>query len=500
MSAPNQATPTLQDIVKPLIDHPKRWIVPAVIITLLASGYVLVRKPIWQASQALIVRNEATNNEVGPGKFSHTDQMKTVQETILELAKSRNVLKAVLEEVGAPADYAKDATAWPTVEDVADLREALKILPPKGAEFGKTEVFYLKVKSDDRRRAVLLTTTLVERLKSRFQQLLDDRAASVINELDKAVVMAETNLKESTAELAKLEQSVGSDLAELRILHESPAGSSDLRRKLVEVENELRKAETDRRARAELLSLLQMGSTDPDRLVSLPGRLLESHAMLRQLSTGLSAARLNTCNLLGKMSREHPTVQSAEAEHAEIRRSLQSELNNAIEIAKVELRLADTEVTSLKTRLDDMHTRFNKLAGLRAPYTNLVAETNNRTDTLESAQRDLADARASRAAAKSASLIARIDLPDTGVRPLGPSRTIVVLAGLAGGLFAGWGIVLLTVRTPVPSGQSSFPACPAPAEAPGRTAASNGNGKVRLAEPSVHSAGGLSFDRTPSKA
>ena len=58
----------------------------------------------WEASQALIVRNEASSAEKGPGKFSYPEEMKTVQETILEVVRSRSVLEAALREVGPPAD------------------------------------------------------------------------------------------------------------------------------------------------------------------------------------------------------------------------------------------------------------------------------------------------------------------------------------------------------------------------------------------------------------
>jgi uncharacterized protein involved in exopolysaccharide biosynthesis len=249
--------------------------------------------------------------------------------------------------------------------------------------------------------------------------------------------------------LTELEQSVGGDLGELRILDESPAGASDLRQKVVAVENELRAAETDRRAKAELLSLLQTALSEPGRLEALPNRLLESHATLRRLSEGLSAARLNTSSLLGKMSDAHPLVQVAKAAQSEVLRNLNNELKNAIEIADVELRLADDRVKSLEGQLADVRARFDHLAGLRTRYANLVAETRNRTELLEAARRTLSDARASQAAARTASLIAQIDLPDTGNRPVGLSRSMIVLMGLAGGLLAGLGLVLLTVQ-PVP--------------------------------------------------
>jgi uncharacterized protein involved in exopolysaccharide biosynthesis len=444
---------SLREISRILVVHAKRWLVPTAAIGLLAVVYAAVRQPTWEASQALIVRNEAASSQQGLGKFSHTDEMKTVQETILELVKSRGVLTTALTKVGPPPDCKSGRAEWPTPRDVAQLRKNVKLDPPKGAEFGKTEVFYLKVRSQDQGRAMALTTAIAEQLKARFQQLLDERAASIINELDKTVALAETDLKDATQRLAKLEQSVGSDLGELRILEESPAGISDLSQKIVAVENELRAADTDRRAKGELLSLLQAASSDPGGLEALPNRLLESHATLRRLSEGLNVARLNTSNLLGKMSVAHPLVQVAQTAQSEVLRNLNSELKNAIQIAEVELRLADDRVKRLQKDLADVRARFDRLAGLRTRYASLVAETRNRTTLLETARRTLSDARASQAAAQTASLIAQIDMPDTGNRPVGLSRSMIVLMGLAGGLLAGLGWLLLTVQPGRPAAE-----------------------------------------------
>ena len=498
MNPAQQTVLSPREVARILVVHARRWLVPAAVVGLLAVVYAAARPATWEASQALIVRNEAVNNQGGPGKFGGTDEMKTVQETILELVKSRGVLSAALKEVGPPANYKKEQAAWPTARDVAKVRKTIKLAPPKGAEFGKTEVFYLKVKSQDRTRAVALAAAVVDELKTRFQRLLDDRAASMIEELKKTVALAEADLENSTGKLAQLEGGVGGDLAELRILHESPAGSSDLRQKVVAVEEELRQAKTDRRDKTELLSLLKTGPSDAGRLQALPNRLLESHATLRRLSEGLSTARLNACNLLSKMSEYHPLVRAAEAEKAEILHDLNNELRNAIHIAEVELRLADGRVESLQDQLADVRGRFDRLAGLRARYANLVAQTKNRTDLLETARRTLADARAAQAAARAASRIARIDHPDTGTRPVGPSRAMIVLFGLIGGLFAGWGILFMTVETPPPAGLPA-PAVDSSPVAQAPSAPRNGNGRAEKVRPSLPSGSELSLKQALAK-
>jgi hypothetical protein len=94
----------------------------------------------------------------------------------------------------------------------------------------------------------------------------------------------------------------------------------------------------------------------------------------------------------------------------------------------------------------------------------------NRAVLLERAQQNLAEARAAQASAKAASLISRIDAPDAGIRPIGPSRAAIALGGVLGGLLAGLGVFFLVV--PIHAG--------APSGAPAATGA-NGHGRSATA-------------------
>ena len=119
------------------------------LVTAAAAAYALIAPKTWQASQALIVRNEAVGSDTEPGRFRGAEELKSIQETIMELSKGHGVLEAALMEVGPPADYARPS-AWPTDNDVESLQKAVKIVPPKGVEFGASEVFYLEVRDKDR--------------------------------------------------------------------------------------------------------------------------------------------------------------------------------------------------------------------------------------------------------------------------------------------------------------------------------------------------------------
>ena len=107
MSQNTKPVVTPVDVLVILRDHPRRWIVPTVVVALLAAVYAVFHASAWDASQALMVRDEAMNSAARPGKFQQPDDMKTVQETILELARSRTVLGAALADVGPDAKHGR---------------------------------------------------------------------------------------------------------------------------------------------------------------------------------------------------------------------------------------------------------------------------------------------------------------------------------------------------------------------------------------------------------
>jgi succinoglycan biosynthesis transport protein ExoP len=74
-----------------------------------------------------------------------------------------------------------------------------------------------------------------------------------------------------------------------------------------------------------------------------------------------------------------------------------------------------------------------------------VAEVDHRTKLLEGSQRQLVEARASQSSALTASLISRLDAPTTGPRPVGPGRSMLLLAGLCGGPIFGLAILLISL-------------------------------------------------------
>jgi uncharacterized protein involved in exopolysaccharide biosynthesis len=354
------------------------------------------------------------------------------------------VLESAMKQVGPPSDC-KDAAAWPSDRDIDDFRADVKLIPPKGAEFGKTEVFYLTVRDRNQNRALALNKAICEQLQARFQQLRDAKAQSMVAELTKTVSLAKADLEESTLQLTAIEKQVGGDLADLRAMQDVGSADSALRRSAEDIRAQLRETKSQQQSREELLTVLRSAKEDPGRLLATPNRLLESQPAIKQLKEGLVNAQIRTAQLQGLRSDEHPLVKSARQTEEQIGGHLHEEMDLAIRGLEVELRMDADRINLLDDQLSQVATRQDRLASIRATYESQAAENRHRTQLVERAEQNLSEARASLAGANAASLIGSIDTPDTGSQPVGPSRSMIALGGMAGGLLAGFGVYFLAL-------------------------------------------------------
>lgn len=443
MNSNNNHVITPDQLIRALREHRRLWIAPTIVCAVVGVLCAIGMSRKWEATQAIIVRQEAAGSQQQkPGSFSSMEEMKRTQETILEIAKSRSVLLATLEEVGREPSFFQWGD-WPTEADVERLRRNIRMTPPGGAEFGMTEVAYLAVRSEDRDRALALLTALCRHLEARYMEVRDERARSVLDELQKTVALAERDLEEATGMLTDFESAVGADLTELRMLLQSSSGTSDIRQKLVAMEQSKQSYTAQRQQQRQLSKMLAVAKNDPQALIATPNSLLDSQPALRRLKEGLIEAQLLTARLLGRRSARHPVVIGAKSAEQAVRENLRSELDTAIRGVEVDLRISGDRLASVEAEIDRGTNRLERLASLRAPYANLVALTENRTKLLEQARMHLAEAQASQASARAASLIGRIDAAHVGTNPVGPGPAAVIGAAVVGGLAIGLALVFL---------------------------------------------------------
>lgn len=433
-TAPVSLTP--QQIFRLVKRHRALLLAPAIIGAFLAALSTFVLPRHWSADQGLLIRSDAagyTNQRLG--KFTDLAEMKTVQETLLELAKSQSVVTAVLEEVGPPST--RLLSSWPTPVDIEAFRKHLDFSPPGGAEFGKTEIFYLGVRASSSERAVALVESLTNQLEIRMRSLRDQRAASMVAEVQLSVDLARKSLHGCVIQLTTFEQSVGADLVELRHLSSPNGGQSGFGQQTLAIEAERRQSAGQNRLNEALLVELQAAVNDPTRLVATPDRLLASQPGLRRLKEGLIDAQLAVARIGGSRTPDHPFVLAARQAQKQIQAQLVEELPTTIAGVQLDLAVAQKREAELADQIQQLRIRSASLAGQRSSYAELTSGVDAQTRVLERALQQLADAKSHEAGAASASLLARIDTVEAGVRAIGPRRSIVTAAGGLAGLILG---------------------------------------------------------------
>lgn len=446
--APPITNTKLVEIIRTYWAWRRLWMATTVVFAGIGLVYVLfLKKDVWTASQGLIVRDEANGAVMRLGRFQSQTEMKAAQETILEMARNTQVLRDALLEVGPATNWFGSraiSEKWPSQIEVTELaNEAITVRAPKGAEFGTTEVIYLDIKQHSPQRAVRLNNAVCQALDSRLRQVRMARADGVIGELERASSMAAVGLKGATEELQKIEREAGSDLSDLRGLSEANGNGGNSRQIFEAVKAELRQLENQHAQLLTDFNLLTDTQTNPDRLLNAPASILNAHPGLKKLREGLADAQLLSSQLRGRFTNGHPLVYVATSSEKEIKAQLHAELALALSTAEKDVSNSQTRIDKLKNQQLQMEERLVRLARMRADYDNLNNEVRARTQILQDAERQLAEARAARDAANSTSLLTRLDEAVLGERPVGPGRS-TILAGLTlSGLMLGFGIVFL---------------------------------------------------------
>lgn len=431
------------------------WASTTAVFAVLALAYVVVIKTdTWVASQGLIVRDEANGAVMRLGRFQSQTEMKAAQETIHEMARNAQVLKDALTEVGREQGW----LGWlvnnnqpPTASEIESLaRGGITVRAPRGAELGTTEVIYLDVKQNSKQRALQLNKAVCDALENRLQQVRKARADGVLGELITAKETAELSLEKATEHLRRMEAEAGADLSDLRGMTDSASGGSTARQVLDSIKSEMRQAELSLQQVETDLQLAIDSYDNPDQLLVTPSSLVNSQGGLKTLRDGLAAATINTSNLRGRYTENHPLVEASLHAERKIREQLRQELGLSVQSLRKDVEISKERVAKLKEQQESLESRLEKIASIRADYSNVVNEVRARSLQLQESERELGQAKASRDAALTSSLITRIDKPMIGEKPLGPGRMTILAGATISGLFFGLGLVFLL--TPLEGG------------------------------------------------
>ena len=131
-SAPPEGPVDRRNALKPVVDYGKirqilakhrlLWIAPTILFGVLGTFYALTKSDTWQASQALLVRDEAVG-EMGfgaLGRFDSSDSLKRSLETILQIAKNKQVVVEALRQLDSTEARFADGPSEQDVERIQD--------------------------------------------------------------------------------------------------------------------------------------------------------------------------------------------------------------------------------------------------------------------------------------------------------------------------------------------------------------------------------------------
>jgi len=421
---------------------PWLWAAPLVCFATAGALYAFLMPKTWQAQQSFVVRDEWIGQDYRPGRFDSLDDMKTAQETITEVAGSPKVLQGAYAAMGQSA----------SPKDIEELREAISFRPANGAEFGRTEVLSLVVKSKSPDRALKLVDVLFVELANELRVLRRNRAASMVSELSAATQSSRADLDQVAQQLQALEQKVGVNLADLRFLNEPNSATGTLNRQLDQVRSELRPAAHEltllRQQQQNLKSVLD----NPNELLGTPSELLQLQPGLARLKEGLVAAQLNFSQVSGKYGDLHPKVQAAAAAVEATRQQMFSELKTVQHGLDTQIKIAQAKTDRLNRREQELSELIANLASVRVEYGRLSEEFKQRTQMYQEALAQLEKAESIHTASETVNLIQRVDEPYAETRPLGPGKSTIILGTTLAGFAFGLGIVVLLTPLP-PHGQ-----------------------------------------------
>lgn len=443
------SNPALRSLLRGILVWSPLWILTTFLFGGLGVGYAFFLKTdTFVASQALLVRDEANGAVMRLGRFQSQAEMKAAQETILEMAKSHQVVREALLAVGKPptlinwfgmSDFEGEYPSKDLIEETA--KQAILIHAPKGVEFGVTEVIYMDVKASTTEHAVQLNRAICNALEARLQQLRKLRADGVIEELVFARDSARVALTQCTQDLNEIERRAGSDLSDLRGMTDAIGSGATSKVELEQIKSEIRQIETARQSLLSDREMLEKASKDPSSFVVAPASFLNAHPGLKRLREGLVDAQIAEANIRGKFTEEHPAAIASRSAQESIMERFHEELKASFASIDSDIALHDRRLERLADQKKGIEFRLSNLANDRAHYANLISEVKSRTAILESAEKELAEAQAARDSSLATSLLTRLDAPIVSDKPIGPGKTTLSGMCAIAGLIFGLGIV-----------------------------------------------------------
>ena len=443
MERPNPSQVNLAEVWRTLSQY--RWRIAACVASFvgLAACVAMITPWTWRASMTVwLVPQTIEQHQQGEFNYDADRQLSVQLENFRQVALSDEVLGEILKQA---AKLAPRRIAGKT-ESVRSLRQQIDIRAPKGAEFGKSEIFQVRVIDRDPDRALAVAETFRDVSQKRYKELYLQKAESLTNQAREAADGARAASSAAQRELRRFELKAGSDLHDLRVLAGRQSADVLLKKALVSVQDERQKIEGAVRERQKRLAALQQavaGMTDAT-LTAMPTHLFAENDFLQPARTQVTNLTARLATLESRFTRQYPEVQAVRRELADARRRFRRALTSFMSSLDADLAARGERLTYLIKQEREGRERLERLERMRTAYTSSADAVERSLQHLRVTERRLAEAAELQARSRRARLLIFVDPPKVEDQPVSPKRRNHVLAGLGLGLVAGVGLAMVS--------------------------------------------------------
>ena len=450
-----RSTNLLEHVYLCLRKYWRWWVAPMVLGFVLSAVYnKFLATKTYSARQSLILRDDLMGDAYKPSRFESQESLKSAQETVLEIARKPQVVRAVLEQLGPTSSFSFGP--YPSDETIENVQGNITLMAPNGAEFGKTEAVVLSVKTVDHERSRKFVNLLLDEIDSKLNEVRILRLESMQKELSQASVNAMAALKTSSRELQDIEMGFGADITTIRGLND-PQGSGGFDLKLNQIRLEQRQAAAQLSSARNQREMLRNAEENGGVEFVTSNELLELQPALQGLMTNLSTAMAQLAIDEGRYTSLHPELQRSRRAVEQQQQQLFNSIGTTIKGLDAQIENLEQLNDRLGQSIIKLEKQLQVLSEQRVPYSTLEEEVKKKAEVYNDVQGRLAKVQSYARSTEEVAMLTRVDAPQVSSRPdqLGASKAGIL--GGAIGLMFGLGLVAL-IAPPFVDPRSHVPA------------------------------------------